>query len=465
MKSIPYTRRAHELLHQGSIALAKVEHNGIRIDEKYLRKTLRETAKKVERKRAALERTDVGKAWKKRYRSRFNLESPMQLGNVLFDVLKLKSPGRTKGGQYSTSEEDLMKLKHPFVQDYFEVKKLIKSIQFLKGIQKETQGGFLHPSFRLNVARTFRSSSSDPNFQNLPVRVPEMARRVRKAFIARMGRCLIEVDFSGVEVRIAACYHHDPAMIAYINNPALDMHRDMAMACYMLSKKEVTKTIRYCGKNMFVFPQFYGSYWLDCSAALWEACDKMKLRTASGIPLRKHLRSKGIKKLGSQNRERGRPTKGTFEAHIQKVENNFWGVRFPVYKKWKEVWYEDYLEKGWFLTKTGFICQGFLKRNQVINYPVQGSAFHLLLWALIVLQREIERRGLKTLIVGQIHDSIVADVPEEERDIFLMLCKEIMTVWLLEVWPWIIVPLEIEAEASPLNGSWADKKEVKIPTP
>ena len=111
-------------------------------------------------------------------------------------------------------------------------------------------------------------------------------------------------------------------------------------------------------------------------------------------------------------------------------------------------------------TKTGFICQGFMKTNEIINYPVQGSAFHCLLWALIrLVLLELPKRKMKTLIVGQIHDSIVADVPDNEIQEFLSLANYVMTKMIRKAFKWLIVPLEIEAEVSPIDGSWAEKKE------
>lgn len=465
MKTLPYTEDAYRLLHEGAITLGLVEHNGIKIDTRYLDKTLQETGNTIREKQETLSESDVMKAWKDRYRSKTNFDSAQQLGKVLFEVMGFKSPGRTSGGQnYKTDEEALTTVKHPFVKDYLEIKKLQKGVQFLEGIRAEVCEGFLHPSFNLHIVKTYRSSSDSPNFQNLPVRNANLKKMVRRCIVARKGRRIIEIDYGGIEVKVSACYHEDPTMIRYIEDKTTDMHRDMAMECYLLPQEEVTKDIRYCAKNKFVFPQFYGSWWFDCSRNLWRAIGQMELKTTSGIPLRDHLRKKGIKKLGEQNRDNARPVPGSYEEHIQKVERRFWDKRFPVYTRWKKRWYTDYQQQGWFATKTGFVCQGYMSRNDAINYPVQGSAFHCLLWSLIELQKEITKRRMKTLIVGQIHDSIIADVPENEVEEFLRLVREIMIDRLMAEWEWINVPLEIEAEMSPVGGSWVDKEKVEIPT-
>ena len=114
------------------------------------------------------------------------------------------------------------------------------------------------------------------------------------------------------------------------------------------------------------------------------------------------------------------------------------------------------------LTLTGFICQGYMKRNEIVNYPVQGVAFHCLLWSLIRLQKELKKRKMKTLIIGQIHDSMLNDVPDEELDEFLPLAQYIMVDELLKAWKWINVPIEIEAEVTPIEGNWYQKREKKI---
>jgi len=460
---IPYDINAYQLLHQGSLALARVEGAGLRIDEKYLDNAIIRTQRRIKRLKARNDSSEIMKLWRKKYKRKTNINSTVQLGDILFNEMGYKSTALTSSGKPKTDEKALTAIDHPFVQSYLEIKKLEKAVgTYLKGVKREVVDGYVHPVFNLHLASTFRSSSDSPNFQNIPIRNEEIGKLVRTAFIARKGRHLVELDYSGIEVRVAACYHKDPVMIEYICDETKDMHRDMAMECYRLSQDEVTKKVRYCGKNMFVFPQFYGDWYLDCARSLWEAIDSMHLETASGTPLKEHLKSQGIKRLGDLD-PKEKPVKGTFEHHIQQVEKHFWEKRFSVYARWKQRWVKKYQERGWMKTKTGFICQGYMKRNEIINYPVQGSAFHCLLWSLIQLVlKELRKRHMKTLIVGQIHDSIVADVPHEELDDFLALANYVMTKKLTRRWKWINVPLEIEAEVTPVDGNWSQKKEVEI---
>jgi len=466
---IPYSPEAYQLLHDGSIALAEVEGNGIRIDVPYLNATIEETNAKILRMTKRLEQTDVLKEWRKRYGRKFNLGSGEQLGTVLFDIMGFDPPGLTETGKYKTDEASLAKVNSPFVKRYLKIKKYQKALSTnLEGLRRETEDGIVHPVFNLHFVVSYRSSSDSPNFQNIPKHEPKIARLVRLCFIARKGRVLVEIDYGGLEVCIAACYHQDPTMLAYLHDPSSDMHRDTAKDLYVLTDEEweriphkMQKMIRFTAKNSFVFAEFYGSYYVDCARNLWDDIDRDGLQGPNGEPLKEHLRKHGIFERGDCDPAE-KPSKGTFEAHVQKQERRLWN-RFAVYAQWRRDWYKDYQEKGWFKTKTGFICQGHMARNKVINYPVQGSAFHCLLWSLIQLvKKDLKRNKMKTLIVGQIHDSIVADVPIEELEDYLALAHNVMVKRLKRRWPWVIVPLEIEAEVSPVGGSWADKEEIKI---
>ena len=476
MKTIPYSPKAYRLLHEGVIALAQVEANGVRIDTEYLDDTIQMMERRIKRLTKKLQESDVMQVWKKEYKDKTNINSNEQLGTILFDVMGFECPAWTDKGKFQTNEKALSTIDNPFVKDYIRIKKYQKVLgTYLLGIRREVVNGFLHPSFNLHLVRSYRSSAQNPNFQNIPIRDPKVSKIIRPAFIARPGCRIAEVDYSGLEVSIAACYHHDPTMQEYLEDSTKDMHRDMAMECYMLPLDELTpsdkkdkdevkraKNIRYCGKSNFVFPSFYGSWYPDLARNLWEHITIMDLHTRNGDSLIDHLRSKGIRELGDLDTNE-KPRIGTFERHIQQVENAFWKRRFPVYDKWRDDQVTLYKKQGWMKSKTGFIYQGEMQRNKIINYPVQGSAFHCLLWSLIRLQKEIKRRGMKALVIGQIHDSIVSDVPDEELDDFLQMVKQITCVDLKDAWDWITVPIEIEAEVTPVDGNWHEKQEVEIP--
>lgn len=101
-----------------------------------------------------------------------------------------------------------------------------------------------------------------------------------------------------------------------------------------------------------------------------------------------------------------------------------------------------------------------MQRNDVSNYPVQGAAFHCLLWSLIQVNKELKAAGLSTLIVGQIHDSIVLDVVPEELEQVLAIVRRVMCVEIRKAWPWIIVPLDVDVEITDIDASWFEKKKM-----
>lgn len=461
---IPYTREAYELLHRGTLALAVVEENGFRVDLEYLASAVRKTNHRIERVKQSLMADEVWKVWQATYGTRSNIGSNEQLGTVLFDKMGFTAPASTEKGRPKTDEESLSTVDLPFVQDWLQMKTWIKSLStYLRGMQREAVNGIIHPIFNLNVAVTYRGSCESPNLQNIPVRDVDTMHLVRRAFVPRRNRQIVELDYSKIEVCVAACYHKDPTMLDYLNDPTKDMHRDMAMECYMLGRDQVTDEARYCGKNMFVFPQFYGDYYIDCARSLWNAIRKLSLKRSDGLPLDKHLSQKGIRALGALDPKQD-PVDGTFEAHLKSVERRFWERRFPVYAQWKKDWYEQYRRRGWIKTLTGFVCQGYMKKNDVINYPVQGSAFHCLLWALsrIVLE-ELKRRKMQSMVIGQIHDSLLGDVRTSELDDYLRLCQRVMVKLLMHHWPWLIVPMAIEAKVAPPGEPWSEVKKMKIP--
>lgn len=459
----PITNQAYQLLHEGCIALSQVEANGIRIDVDYLKRTLASTKKDINKLTTKLKSGKIYKRWKEEYKYKTKLGSRAQLGHILFDIMDYECLEETDTGRAKTDEAALKTVDIPFVRRYLKLEKLKKARNtYLKNIRRETFNGFMHPFFNLHLALTYRSSSDHPNFQNIPIKNPYVAELIRRAFIARKNHQLIETDFKGIEVCCATCYHHDPNMIIYLSDTKKnDMHRDAACDCLMIKKSQVSWNTRDIAKNMFIFPQFYGDWHKHCAANLWNAIVERHICTEDGVYLIKHLKRKGITELGNCDPDED-AVEGTFEYHIKEVEYDFWNEKFPVYHQWKQDWYEAYLKKGYFETLTGFIIEGMMKRNEVINYPVQGSAFHWLLWALIRIQKLLKKYRMKSLLVGQIHDSIVGDVHKREKRDYLNIVRQVIYEDLPKHWKWIIVPLSVETKVAPVGGSWFDIKEEKI---
>jgi DNA polymerase-1 len=443
--------KARQLFHNGLLTFSQIEKNGIRIDVPYCEKVYDDLGREKEQIAQEILDSEGGKLWYDKYKDDTKFTGNDQLGDVLFNMIGIESTKKTPTGKNATDAKTLEAIDHPLVDKVKRLRKVSKTRDtYIKNLIQETVDGYMHPFFQLHLARTYRSSSSNPNFQNIPIRDPEYAKLIRTAIIPRPGRRIVEIDFSGIEVRVSACYHHDSTMINYIKDKTTDMHRDMAMQCYKVPLDQMNKTIRYCGKNKFVFPAFYGSYYRQIAPDLWKAIDEMKLKLNDGTYLSRHLKNEGVYSFFD------------FEDHIKDVEKDFWNNRFRVYDKWRKDFYQEYLKNGSFVTKTGFVCKGFMNRNDVLNYPIQGSAFHLLLWSAGEIQKMITKMSLETLIIGQIHDSIIADVPDAEFEVFVRRAKAIMERRIMNVFDWIIVPIEVEVEATDVDDNWFNKKEIKL---
>lgn len=463
MNIIAHRQEGYQLLQDGLVELSRVEANGIRIDTTRLQHTKEDLKKKIRVLQDEMGEDGVWKRWQRRYGSNANLTSMDQFATIIHDELGFEVTMRTEGGRPKMDEEALQKIDHPFVRKITRFQKYKKALgTFLKGIEEEiAPDGRLHPDFNLHTARTYRSSSANPNFQNFPVRDKEIAEIIRSIFIASERSVIVENDFKGAEVVVSGAYNKDPNFISYITDPTKDMHRDMAAQIYKLDPKQVDKDTRYGAKNKFVFPQFYGDFYVACAKNLWEWITLGKLKGPDGESLFKHLKANGIKRLGECDPDQD-PRPGTFEKHLQEVEDDFWNNRFMEYGRWRKRWYGEYLEKGYFDLLTGFRIYGSFKRNAVVNYPVQGSAFHCLLWTLIQVNRQLRKYKMKSMVVGQIHDSLIGDVRVKELRDYLSIVEEIVTVKLRKHYTWLIVPLEVEYEIVPYGGNWFQKREVKF---
>jgi DNA polymerase I-like protein with 3'-5' exonuclease and polymerase domains len=488
----PNSYSAYSLMHEGVLALARAEMQGFRVDVDYVFRKKEHLKRKIVRLEEKFKDTDFYKGWEKAMRGKkVNINSPTQLGHYLYNVMGIEPVKYTEGGKAggnkkgATDEEALKQLDIPELNILLEKGKIKKTIDVLEGFYNEQVDGFIHPFYNLHTVRTFRSSSDSPNFQNTPKRDEEQMKICRRAIFPRLGHQLMEIDFGQLEVRISACYNKDKKLINDILHG--DMHSDMATEIFMLddiesklnSQNKITKSghknLRQAAKNGFVFPQFYGDYYKNCVqniAMNWCKLPQGKWSYGQGIVIDEigksfrqyyisdHLISKGIKEYGKIVRtEMGTKVTG-FLRHVQKIENSFWNQRYTQYRDWKEEHFEEYQKRGYIDTLTGFRCSGVMRKNDVSNYPVQGAAFHCLLWSLIQTDKFIyELAKLDTRIIGQIHDSLILDVNPNELELVAKTIHRITTKDLLEHWNWIILPLEVDADLFQVDGSWIDKVE------
>ena len=432
-----FQRKGFDFFIDTSITFAKMSERGFHIDVNKLQEVKN---KLITDSKIAYDKVMNSEEVKKWDGDAFNFNSSTQLGHLLFDILKVKPLNKTTKGKPSVDKDALPKYKLPFIKDILEYRRINKILgTYIAQYEREIVNGKVNPWFSLSGVDTFRTGCRNVNIQNVIKRDKEAMNLIRSYIIPTKGNSLIEDDFSGLEISIATCHHKDPTMLKYILDPTKDMHTEFACDIFLLDAKEVTKEIRQATKGDGTFSLQYGSYYVLMAKNLWEDAEELDLIT--------HLYNKGIK------------TYKDFEYHIQKAEERFWKEKFPVYNKWRTDIYNSYKERGYVDQYTGFRCYGPMKRNNTFNTPVQGDAAHVLLFLMNELDKFLEKRHMKSLIIGEIHDSIILDANPDEEEIIDFFIWNFITNKLPKLWPWINVPLTMEKSRSALDGSWANMKD------
>ncbi len=446
---------AYHLVHDGILALSRAEQQGMRVDVTYCDKMNRQLTKRIERLEKQFQASRLWRRWRRVYGEKTKLSSNHQLAQLLYKVMKLAPPKTTATGQGATDEEALLALGISELQLLVQARKLSKVRDtYLEAFVREQHGGWIHPFFNLHTVRTYRSSSDSPNLQNVPKRDAEAMNICRRALLPRPGHQFVEIDFASLEVHIAALYCQDATLIAYLKDSSSDMHADMAKQLFLLDdldrKLPAHAVLRQAAKNGFVFPQFYGDYYKNNAVTL---ADWVKLPQDSWAPgtglelpdgsyLSDHMRARGIHSFTA------------FVDHVQCVEDDFWNNRFKQYRDWRMQQVARYRAKGFLTMLTGFVCSGELAKNEILNYPIQGTAFHCLLQTFINMDRYIQQERMQSRLVGQIHDSILIDAHPQEVDLLVKEARRIVKVDLPTQWKWITVPLEVDVDRYAIDGPW-----------
>ncbi len=358
--------------------LTDMEFEGIRIDEGFLN----DYSKELEREAKLAEESVYAQAG-----VRFNLASPKQLGEVLFDKLQLDPKAKkTKTGQYATGEDVLLKLasKNKIVDDilvFREYTKLKSTYVDALPLMINKKTGRVHTSYAQAVAVTGRLSSNNPNLQNIPVRT-DRGKEIRKAFIPRDNdHLLISADYSQIELRIVAAISADVNMCEAFKS-GKDIHTATAAKVFNVEESAVTKEMRYKAKSVN-FGIIYGQGAFGLAENL-------------SIP----------------------------RAEAKEIIDNY-KLQFPNIQKYmddtinfaREHGYVETLmgRKRWLkdINSANFTVRGFAERN-AINSPIQGTAADMIKMAMIKIQAEFKKQGFKSKMLLQVHDELVFDAHKDE---------------------------------------------------
>ncbi|MFD1629977.1 DNA polymerase I [Pseudopedobacter beijingensis] len=360
--------------------LGDMEKEGVKIDTNQLQ----EFSKELEKDIAALEATVHEKAGVK-----FNIASPKQLGEVLFDKLKLDPKAKkTKTGQYQTGEDVLLALanKSDIVKDILDFRQLQKlKSTYVDALPQliNSKTGRVHTSYNQAVAATGRLSSNNPNLQNIPIRT-EKGREVRKAFIPRDERhILLSADYSQIELRIIAEISKDENMLDAFSK-GLDIHTATAAKVYGLDIKEVTSDQRRNAKAVN-FGIIYGQSAFGLSQNLG-----IPRKEAAEIIENYFEQYKGIKDYMSDTMNFAREN-----GYVETIMGR-----------------RRYLRD---INSANATVRGFAERN-AINAPIQGSAADMIKIAMLNIHKDMTAKKLQSKMTMQVHDELVFDVLITEKE-------------------------------------------------
>jgi len=370
--------------------LTQMEIEGINLDVDALKTFSKELGKDIEQlEKKILELAGIN----------FNIDSPKQLGEMLFDHLKIDEKAKkTKSGQYVTREDTLQKLANrheiiPLILDYRSVKKLKSTYVDSLPELVNPSSSRIHTNYMQTVAATGRLSSNNPNLQNIPIRT-ERGRLIRKAFIPRdKNHVILAADYSQVELRIIAALSKDEGMIEAFKN-GLDIHAATASKVFNVALEDVTRDQRSKAKAVN-FGIAYG-------------------QGAFGLAENLNISRTEAKEI---------------------IDNYF--KEFPGIQEYKQMAIESAREKGYaetLLNRRRYLpdinsrnatVKAAAERN-AINAPIQGSAADIIKLAMINIHRLFTQRGFKSKMLLQVHDELVFDAEKTELETIIPLIKQEM---------------------------------------
>ena len=358
--------------------LTDMEFEGVKIDQNFLN----EYSKELEKDAKTAEASVYQQAGVK-----FNLASPKQLGEVLFDKLQLDPKAKkTKTGQYATGEDVLLKLanKNPIVADilaFRELTKLKSTYVDALPLMINSKTGRVHTSYAQAVAVTGRLSSNNPNLQNIPVRT-DRGKEIRKAFIPRDDKhILLSADYSQIELRIVASISCDSNMCDAFKK-GIDIHTATAAKVYNVAEKDVTKEMRYKAKSVN-FGIIYGQ-------GAFGLADNLGISRTEAKEIIDNYKKQftGIQKYMDDTINFARE-----HGYVQTLMG-------------RKRWLRD-------INSSNFTVRGFAERN-AINSPIQGTAADMIKLAMQKVHAAMKKENMKSKMLLQVHDELVFDAVKSE---------------------------------------------------
>ncbi len=402
----------HDLEMPLTLVLGEMETKGVSVDTEFLEKMGEELNKKlsiIETKIFELAGTE------------FNINSPKQLGEVLFEQLELPVIKKTKTG-YSTSADVLEKLesKHKVIPEILLYRQLGKlNSTYIEGLLKViySDTGKIHTRFNQALTQTGRLSSTDPNLQNIPIRLEE-GRKIRKSFIpSTKGWVMFAADYSQIELRVLAHIAKDENLIEAFQQGE-DIHTKTAMNVFDVAKEDVTSDMRRHAKAVN-FGIVYGisDYGLSQSIGI--------SRKEAGEFIDRYLESfPGVKRYME-------------EVVSQAKEDGYVSTLLQRRRYLPEI------------NSRNFNQRGFAERT-AMNTPIQGTAADIIKLAMVQMETRIKEENLQTRMLLQVHDELIFEAPEEEIEILKRIVPEVMESAIK-----LNVPLRVDYE---YGSTWYDAK-------
>ena len=347
----------------------------------------------------------------------FNIQSPKQLGHVLFDVLMLPAGKKTKTG-WSTNADVLDKLrgKHPIIEEILDYRVLTKlKSTYAEGLLKEiSEDGRIHTSFQMTVTATGRLSSTEPNLQNIPIRRPQGAE-IRKMFVPEPGKVLVDADYSQIELRLLAHISEDETMINAFRSGE-DIHAVTASQVFNVPLPEVTSLMRSRAKAVN-FGIVYGISAFSLAQDIGVFQNEAKAYMENYF-----AKYHGVREYMNRIKE---------QAKADGYVTTLFGRR------------RDLPE----LKSSNFNMRSFGERV-ALNMPIQGTAADIIKLAMVRVANRIESERLEARLLLQVHDELIVECPESEAETVKALLKEEM-----ENVVSYSVPLLVDAK---IGRSWAE---------